>query len=273
MQQDQFSVERHVKKFEGWDTLGKLLEKAKRTKYPHHHYEYPEGLISTLFLTGLRIHEVIPGKTFTKRGKTFRYGLRKSHFDFSGDYYIQISNVPILKRWQWTCKKCGQEWRERPKEEIRQEHELTTERMEPEANTRTIRIRKEFWVETDVFVGRTEKERLQRRKEHEEKFSEIYGDFIESLTNYVEDLDGGFLFSDLSYQQAWKLCQKKVGGILDMKTPPHWFRAQRACQLAVEQNASVMDLMEYFQWKDEKTALRYTRVERPPNMESGRQIG
>jgi len=40
----------------------------------------------------------------------------------------------------------------------------------------------------------------------------------------------------------------------------HWFRAQRAAQLAREYGFTLHILMEFFQWKDMKTALRYASM-------------
>jgi len=40
----------------------------------------------------------------------------------------------------------------------------------------------------------------------------------------------------------------------------HWFRAQRACQLAEDLNFTLLELMDFFGWKDIKTALRYAKL-------------
>jgi integrase len=41
---------------------------------------------------------------------------------------------------------------------------------------------------------------------------------------------------------------------------PHWFRAQRASQLASEYGFQEHQLMEFFAWKDYKTAMHYSRL-------------
>jgi len=41
---------------------------------------------------------------------------------------------------------------------------------------------------------------------------------------------------------------------------PHWFRAQRACQLASEYGFDLHDLMDFFTWKDIKIALHYSKL-------------
>lgn len=40
----------------------------------------------------------------------------------------------------------------------------------------------------------------------------------------------------------------------------HWFRAQRASQLASEYDYDLHDLMDYFHWKDIKIAMHYSRL-------------
>jgi len=40
---------------------------------------------------------------------------------------------------------------------------------------------------------------------------------------------------------------------------PHWFRAQRACQLVEEYGFEVIDLIDFFGWKETETALEYAR--------------
>lgn len=41
---------------------------------------------------------------------------------------------------------------------------------------------------------------------------------------------------------------------------PHWFRAQRACQLAFQYGFDLHDLMDFFAWKDIKIALHYSKL-------------
>lgn len=41
---------------------------------------------------------------------------------------------------------------------------------------------------------------------------------------------------------------------------PHWFRAQRASQLAAEYGFDLHDLMDYFHWRDIQIALHYSRL-------------
>lgn len=61
----------------------------------------------------------------------------------------------------------------------------------------------------------------------------------------------GTLF-EISRSKVWSLFQS-----VDEDLYPHWFRAQRACQLAVEYGWDASDLSEFFEWKHWPTALRY----------------
>lgn len=40
----------------------------------------------------------------------------------------------------------------------------------------------------------------------------------------------------------------------------HWFRSQRASQLAVEYGFALHDIVEYFRWQDVETAMRYAKL-------------
>ncbi len=266
-----FNVKRDVNRFEGWETLNKLLEEAiDLSTYPlTTPDDYPEGLISTMFLTGLRVSEVIPNES----DEGFMYGLRPRYFDFSGKYYIRVREVPILKKWYYICDECGKTWQNDPRTNNGEEHDITTTRKDPESAFRTFDISKELNVLTDVFVGKSEEERVDMREKYERRNSEYYNNFINTMKEFVKECDREFLFEDLSRFQAWKICREKIGSIVTLKTPPHWFRAQRACQLAVEQDADILDLLDWFQWDDESTAHHYASIERPPDMKSGRVIG
>lgn len=275
-----FNVEDDVKRFEGWKVLNMLLEKAKEIDlYPARTPKnYPEGLISILFFTGLRIREVIPNKRPKKGEKAedkefFKYGLKREHFNLSdSDLYVVVNEVPILKKWLFMCLDCGKEWKTRPGDDKREKHNITTKRKTPEKQNRTFRISKEIRPRTDVFEGRTERDRLRAREVYEEENSPYYSSLMQTMINFIEDSEG-FLFEGLSYQQAWRLCRLKIGSIVDFKTSPHWFRAQRASQLAVEQDASERELLSHFNWDKKTTAKHYVNINRPPNMKSGRVIG
>jgi len=51
-----------------------------------------------------------------------------------------------------------------------------------------------------------------------------------------------------------------VGKRLGVHLYDHWFRAQRACQLAEEYEFELHDLLDFFGWKHIETARRYSRL-------------
>lgn len=62
-------------------------------------------------------------------------------------------------------------------------------------------------------------------------------------------------------EPLFRISRSKVWGLLrevDRSVYPHWFRAQRASQLAFEKGLDVGDLSEFFAWKHFPTALRYS---------------
>lgn len=74
----------------------------------------------------------------------------------------------------------------------------------------------------------------------------------------------GILF-DMSYDYYYQLC-RKMNPLADdyPKVPdhifPHWWRSQRACQLASEYKYTLHELISFFEWKDLETAQLYARL-------------
>ena len=59
----------------------------------------------------------------------------------------------------------------------------------------------------------------------------------------------------LSRIQVYRIVTK-----LDRNIFPHWFRAQRASQLALEYGFDMHDLIDFFNWKSLRTAVHYSRM-------------
>ena len=74
------------------------------------------------------------------------------------------------------------------------------------------------------------------------------------LLKYLDYLKGSNLFK-IGRVQTYRI----VSG-LDPQVFPHWFRGQRASQLAFEYGFSVHDLIEFFNWKSLSTAIHYSRM-------------
>ncbi len=63
----------------------------------------------------------------------------------------------------------------------------------------------------------------------------------------------------LSRKWAYQLIAK-IGDRLNMELYPHWFRSQRASQLASEYDFREASLLEWFQWEKWETAKKYAKL-------------
>ncbi len=70
------------------------------------------------------------------------------------------------------------------------------------------------------------------------------------LMRYLYNHEGRLF--DLTRNHAYRILVA-----LDKQVYPHWFRAQRASQLAEEYGFHVQELMEWFCWQEAATAVRY----------------
>jgi len=76
----------------------------------------------------------------------------------------------------------------------------------------------------------------------------------QALVDYIVNLESAQLFR-LSRSQVYRIVTKTDNQIF-----PHWFRAQRASQLAVEYGFDMHDLVDFFNWKSLGTAVHYSRM-------------
>ncbi len=74
------------------------------------------------------------------------------------------------------------------------------------------------------------------------------------LLNYIEKNETKMLFN-ISRIQAYRIIRG-----LDAEIFPHWFRAQRASQLALEYGFDIHDLIDFFNWKNVQTAAHYSHM-------------
>ena len=64
-------------------------------------------------------------------------------------------------------------------------------------------------------------------------------------------------------KNLFKITRQRAYQIVSSLDPgvwPHWFRSQRASQLAFEHGFRSEELVEFFNWKDYETALRYAHM-------------
>ena len=73
------------------------------------------------------------------------------------------------------------------------------------------------------------------------------------ITEWLDYIKNGQLFR-ISRIQVYRILRR-----IDQDIYPHWLRSQRASQLALEYGFNVHDLVEFFGWKDLRTALHYSR--------------
>lgn len=182
--------------------------------------ERDRALLASAFLTGGRINEVLR--------------LKKEHFDLSSDpNLIVIRAMPVSKRFEkvgevakWKCLgHCKRRWAGQPDPQYFERHKL---------------------VEYKGWITRPK---------------EAYRTFVFPKTEplvplLINWLDGRNGLFDIGYDYAYKAVTA-LGVQLGTWIPTHWFRAQRASQLALEYNFDARDLAEFFKWRDYAMALRY----------------
>jgi len=68
-------------------------------------------------------------------------------------------------------------------------------------------------------------------------------------------------YTDKSLTRKWAYqLTEKIGNRLGMEIYPHWFRSQRASQLASEYDFREASLLEWFQWEKWETAKKYAKL-------------
>jgi site-specific recombinase XerD len=75
-----------------------------------------------------------------------------------------------------------------------------------------------------------------------------------SVLEHVERIKSDNLF------QMSRIHVYRIVRALDNAVFPHWFRAQRASQLALEYGFDVHDLIDFFNWKSLQTAIHYSHM-------------
>ncbi len=211
---------RDVKSFCGWKKLEMLVKAG--------HFPRERALVTCAFLTGGRIAEVRL--------------LQRKHFDLEkDDAYIIVRDMPRVKSYKkikemvkFRCvSHCHKRWDYQP-------------------------APMQFLYHGDIeqYVGwltRPVKEYRTFPINREEPIVPV-------LTSYLErfDDDPEALLFPIKYQTAYWIC-RRLGGRVGLHTPPHWFRAQRASQLAYDYGFTEHDLIEFFGWRDYATAFHYAR--------------
>jgi len=190
MKYKRHSVERDVEEFAGWQTLQKMISKARARD---------AAFAATAFNTGGRVTEVRM--------------LRKKNFVLSNPKVVLVRDMRVLKRFH----------RGKDKKVV----------------VDTV-FRKTFPIRRDEAL-------------------------VETMCKWVENREDWLFPSDRGFEPylGRTMCYKiarRLGDSVGFWCYPHWFRAQRASQLKLEYDFDVMELMEWFAWKDAKTAVRYAKM-------------
>mgnify|MGYP001143080711 CR=1 FL=1 len=111
----------------------------------------------------------------------------------------------------------------------------------------------EYWA----MVDGKKKKRWKTEKVAEDRTFPImrYEPPVPILLNWLKGIPSGGKLFQMSRVQAF-LTIRSLGPDLY----PHWFRAQRASQLASEYDFDLHQLMDYFHWKDIHIAMHYSRL-------------
>lgn len=225
------SVDKDVEGFCGWDFLTRLVDVAPS--------RFMKGLLATLFETGGRISEVL--------------ALRKRNVDFGlHPDVVVVKRMPLVKRFEkigeiakWKCVgHCKKRWDEKPSP-----LEFRTHRIKEYAG----------WITKPVLDYRTFPIRL------DEPLTPFFISWCERVKG-----ENSFLFP--IRRSAAFVRVRNVGKKLNIQVPlsnihssqlyDHWFRAERACQLAFDYGFTRDDLREFFEWKERKPdmAERYASL-------------
>ena len=230
------SVKVDVDAFCGWGFLLELIEAAPSA--------FMRGLMAALFGTGGRISEVL--------------GLETWMVDTSlCDRVVVVQQMPLLKRYEkvgdvtkWKCVgHCTKRWKEKPTP-----GEFATHKIQEYAG----------WVTKPVEDHRSFPIRV------DEPVTPYFTDWWERRVEAGERV----LFP--IKRSAAFVRVRKVGEALDRDIPfckirspliyDHWFRSEKACQLAFDYGFDDDDLDLFFGWKErrpgmsERTSRRYSKL-------------
>lgn len=208
-----------VEEFCGWAFLRRMVDLARLRR--------TKLLVTTSFLTGGRINEVLM--------------LEKGHFLFNQDpQMVVVRTMPIIKRHEkvgelkkWKCVgHCKMRWGTRQR---------------PQAPT-PAEFERHKIVE---YTGWDTKLKIGYRTfpfPQSEPLVPIFKELLEGLDGKLFRFKYPTAYDDVT----------KLGKELGVWIPTHWFRAQRASQLAFEYGFNEHDLVEFFKWKDYMTAFHYS---------------
>jgi len=239
---ERLSIEKLKPEFTGWEHYIELLEQIPDTTSTNP--ERDQAFFAILFELGCRAREVL-GLRVKVGKRQYKYlspPLMRKNFLFTKPGKIIITDIPVLKRYE------------------KIDHKILKEAEIPHT---TPPSHKKLWHKTEqgLYVRKvwvTRRLRVTRR-------IEIPDD--EPLLDYVlpwVKKCRGQLF-DRYYHYYYYLC-RELDPLKDKypRVPdhifPHWWRSQRACQLAAEYGFTLHELLEFFEWQSMTVAKEYAKL-------------
>lgn len=226
------NVERDAGGFVGWDYLEKNVFSHIRFNL---NSTQKRAIIAAMFLTGGRISEVL--------------GLRKENFvDFPQEpRLVVIQRMPLLKRY----------------EKLESYFEVVAKLPVTMATGVLSKDARSYIPQEDGTFKRPRWKTKSIQAFRDVSFPRKEK-FVGHLLPWVEKIEEGPLFS-LKYDAVYSTLYRLEVVLHELyPTPriynPHWFRAQRACQLRMEYGFRHEDLKDFFQWKDDETASHYASL-------------
>lgn len=234
------TIERSVKDvdWEGWGRIENLLKKAERTDFEHgdQHFKrkHAQGLIIICFKTGGRISEVL--------------SLTRDRVSLNAEFWTVT--LPLAKKYRktetvkkWKCTKCSRRWPEKPDTIINST-----------AVDWKLKCREGGEHKLEEYEG------YKARKIEQERMIEFHRDepLNEKFKKYVESCDN-LLFPHHhdSMRPMRRSYAYQIITAVDSDIWPHWFRAQRACQLADELGFDLEERQDWFEWEDDEYPKLY----------------
>jgi len=214
-----------VLRFVGWDTLLNMVKECESTEYKVSPVWEPESPHAEEHRAKLvRRDQALIAASFLTGGRISEViQLRRSNFNLRDNPdSIIVTDMPREK----SFRKIGEE--EMPNGKKR-------------------------WITEKVFATRRDFPILK---------NEV---LVPYLTSWLEEVDDHLFPSPaknrdhLSRQRAYQIVTD-IGRRVGETVWPHWFRSQRASQLASEYGFELHALMDFFDWKDTETALTYSRL-------------
>lgn len=225
------SVEKDVDGFCGWEFLRSLTSVTPSL--------FMRGLMAALFETGGRISEVL--------------ALQKRNVDLTlHSDVVVIKQMPLIKRFEavgkvkkWKCVgHCKKRWEEKPTPLEFKQHTIK---------------QYEGWITKTVKDYRTFPIRL------DEPLTPWFVSWVKKIKKENQPLF--FIKRSAAFVRIRKVGKKlnkeiPLANIHSSQLYGHWFRSERACQLAFDYGFTRDDLREFFGWKERKPdmAERYASL-------------